>query len=272
MEAELEVQRRVELETAFYEGFDGGIGRLTINRPRAANSVTVQLCGDLRELLSAAASDESLHVLILTGAGDHFCAGADRKAMERWLEEGGMAAHGHPFNVRELHPATLALYHLPVPVIAAVNGSATAGGFDLALACDLRVASERARLGETYIRLGIPPANGGPFFLPRLVGPARAAEIALTGRLMDAEECLRLGLVNRVVPHESLQSHCLQLAGSMAMHTRQALVATKAALRLGATAPLEQTLSHAYASVGLAQHTKEFEARARQPVGRRKED
>jgi enoyl-CoA hydratase/carnithine racemase len=118
-----------------------------------------------------------------------------------------------------------------MPIIAAINGGATAGGLDLALACDIRIASTAAKMGETYIRLGLNPGNGGTYFLPRLVGSGMAAELALTGDIVDAERALQIGLVNRVVAPEALAGAAVELAARIAAYPRLALEATKQQLR-----------------------------------------
>jgi enoyl-CoA hydratase len=221
---------KIELETAFLEPAGDGVVVLTMNRPDHANGVVPELVRDMLELFQMIELDLGVRAVVLTGAGRQFCAGADLDAFKAHLEH-ELPVTGEPFNVRILAPLTETLARLRPPVIAAVNGGATAGGFDLALACDLRIASSRAKLGETYVNLGLMPGNGGTYFLPRLVGTGKAAELALTGALLDAGQALELGIVNRVVDPDELQAAALELADELAAKPRQAVEATKQALR-----------------------------------------
>jgi enoyl-CoA hydratase/carnithine racemase len=221
---------KIELETVFYEAVADGVVRLTLNRPEHGNGVVPEMARDLLLVLSELEFDRDVRVLILTGAGRQFCAGADLGAFQRYLAEQHGAAQ-EPYNARVLSPVTQRLTSCRFPVIAAINGGATAGGLDLALACDIRIAATSAKMGETYIRLGLNPGNGGTYFLPRLVGSGMAAELALTGDVIDAERALQIGLVNRVVAPESLGEVALELASRIAAYPRLALEATKQQLR-----------------------------------------
>ena len=136
-----------------------------------------------------------------------------------------------PYNARVLFPVTQRLVQCRLPVVAAINGGATAGGLDLALACDIRIASDKAKMGETYIKLGLNPGNGGTWFLPRLVGSGKAAELALTGDIVNAAAALEIGLVNRVVAADVLIDEAVALASRIANWPRHALEATKQQLR-----------------------------------------
>ncbi|MFD2580102.1 enoyl-CoA hydratase/isomerase family protein [Novosphingobium colocasiae] len=156
------------------------------------------MAADLVHALAALEADFSVRVLVLTGAGKQFCAGADLVEFKRYLET-DHARTQEPYNARVLFPVTQRLASCRLPVIAAINGGATAGGLDLALACDMRIASTAAKMGETYIKLGLNPGNGGTYFMPRLIGSGMAAELALTGDIIDADRALEIGLVNRVV-------------------------------------------------------------------------
>jgi enoyl-CoA hydratase/carnithine racemase len=145
-----------------------------------------------------------------------------------------------------------------LPVIAALNGGATAGGLDLALACDIRVASERAKLGETYIKIGMVPGNGGTWFLPRLVGSGVAAELALTGDLIDAQRALEIGLVNRVVPAEDLLDASVALASNIAAKPWRALEATKMALRASWHMDMASAFTNAFWATAALHWTDDF--------------
>jgi enoyl-CoA hydratase len=221
---------RCELETAFYERVHDGVVLVTMNRPDHANGVVPELGRDLLEALTRIERDRTIRVVVLTGAGRQFSAGADLNGMKRYLEE-RLQIENEPYNARSIFPVTLKIATCRMPIIAAVNGGATAGGFDLALACDLRVASSRAKFGETYVKIGMVPGNGGTYFLPRLVGPGLAAELALTGDVIDAARALDIGLVNRVVEPEQLIPEAVALASNIAAKPWRTLEATKQALR-----------------------------------------
>ena len=224
------MSNKVELETVYYETVADGVVMLTLNRPESGNGVVPEMARDLLATLAVLESDMHVRVLIITGAGKQFCAGADLHGFKHFLEERLQVEH-EPYNARVLFPVTQRLVTCRLPIIAAINGGATAGGFDFALACDMRVASKKARMGETYIKLGLNPGNGGSYFLPRLIGSGLAAELAFTGDLIDAERALSMGLVNRVVEHEQLIPTAVELAARIAKYSRLALEATKHQLR-----------------------------------------
>src|SRR5262249_51226431 len=165
---------------------------VTLNAPERRNAIDQQMVDELHALLDAHAGDETLAALVITGAGDKaFAAGADiAQLRERTSADARKAINSRIFNRIEEFPA---------PVIAAVRGFALGGGCELAIACDLRVLGTSAKMGQPEVRLGIIPAAGGTYRLPRLIGLGRARELIYTGRIVDAQECLRLGLANEVV-------------------------------------------------------------------------
>lgn len=207
-----------------------GVALITLNRPDRGNGVVPEMAADLIHALNALEADTDIRVLVLTGAGKQFCAGADLVAFADYLAN-TQAQTQEPYNARVLWPVTQRLVTSRLPVIAAINGGATAGGLDLALACDIRLASGTAKVGETYIKLGLNPGNGGTYFLPRLVGSGMAAEMALTGDLYDAQQALEMGLVNRVVAGDALVGEAVALAARIAERPRLAIEATKQQLR-----------------------------------------
>ncbi len=217
-------------DTIIVERPADGVAMLTLNRPDRGNGVVPELAADLIDALNALETDFSVRVLVITGAGKQFCAGADLVEFQTYLAE-DHARKQEPYNARVLWPVTQRLVSSRLPVIAAINGGATAGGLDFALACDMRIASTRAKLGETYIKLGLNPGNGGAYFLPRLVGSGMAAEMALTGDIFDAERALAVGLVNRVVEPDALINEAVALAARIAERPRLAIEATKQQLR-----------------------------------------
>jgi enoyl-CoA hydratase len=163
-----------------------------------------------------------------------------------------------PYNARVLLPVTLRLAASRLPTIAAINGGATAGGLDLALACDIRIAARSAKLGETYIKVGLAPGNGGTYFLPRLVGSGMAAELAFTGDVVDADRALEIGLVNRVVDDAQLIEAATALAAKIASRPRRALEATKQALRASWHVDLASALAASFWTTSALQFTSDF--------------
>lgn len=248
---------KTELETCYYEQVADGVTMLTLNRPERGNGVVPAMARDLMVVLTTLEQDRSVRVLVLTGAGQQFCAGADLVEFQRYIEEQLPIDH-EPYNARVLFPVTQRLVACRLPIIAAINGGATAGGLDLALACDLRIASTRAKLGETYIKLGLNPGNGGTYFLPRLIGSGLAAELAFTGDVIDAQRALAMGLVNRVVEPEVLLSEATALAARIATYPRLALEATKQQLRQSWHLDLISSMNASFWGVATMSHTEDL--------------
>ncbi len=216
---------------------DGPVATLTLDRPEALNALTVPVKVALREALESIAADPGVRAVILTGAGRAFCAGQDL------AERDEPDAAPLEVEVRERYnPVIRALRSMGQPVIAAVNGVAAGAGASLAFACDLRIASEEARFVLAFGRIGLVPDSGATWFLPRLVGPAKAAELALVGDPVDAAEALRLGLVSKVVPSPELMSEARALAERLAAGAPLALALTKGALQRSMTIDLDEAL------------------------------
>jgi enoyl-CoA hydratase len=228
-----------------------------MNRPDHANGVVPELARDMLEALGRIERDRSIRVVVLTGAGRQFSAGADLHQMQTYLEE-RLHVENEPFNARAIFPVTQKIATCRTPVIAAVNGGATAGGFDLALACDMRIASARAKFGETYIRIGMVPGNGGTYFLPRMVGPGLAAELAFTGEVFGADRALEMGLVNRVVEPERLIDESVALAGKIARNPWRALEATKQSLRQSWHMDLQTVFNTSFWAVSALTYTRDL--------------
>ena len=216
---------------------DGPVATLTLDRPTALNALTVPVKVALRDTLKSIARDRDVRAVILTGAGRAFCAGQDL------AERDEPDAAPLEIEVRERYnPIIRAIRSMGQPVIAAVNGVAAGAGASLALACDLRIAAEEARFVLAFGRIGLVPDSGATWFLPRLVGSAKAAELALVGDPIDAAEALRLGLVSRVVPGDQLQTEARVLADRLAGGAPLALALTKEALSRSATVDLDEAL------------------------------
>jgi len=190
---------------------DNGIARITINRPEARNALNMKVREEIRDIVSELQKDKDVRVAIFTGAGDEaFISGADISIFK----------NASPLEI-ETFASTLgqALYtsleNLDFPVIAAVNGYCFGGGLELAMCCDIRIASEKAKFGQVEINVGIIPGGGGTVRLPRLVGVGRAKEMIFTGKTIDAAEASRIGLVDRVVPYDKLEAEVDQLAAAI---------------------------------------------------------
>lgn len=190
-----------------------GVGVLTLNDPDRLNALNQDMLAEIHHVLGEVRTKDEVKVLVITGAGRAFSAGGDIRRMAQRFDEPPPQARER---IRNFHAAILSIRDLEKPVIASVNGPAVGAGCSLALACDIRMASEKARFGLTHVRLGLSPDGGGMYFLPRLVGAARALELLLTGDLIDATRAEAVGLVNRVVPHGELQEATMSLARRMA--------------------------------------------------------
>jgi 2-(1,2-epoxy-1,2-dihydrophenyl)acetyl-CoA isomerase len=219
---------------------ESGKATVTLNRPRALNALNREIIDELLHALGEAAQDREVKVLILTGAGRAFCFGADISEFTRQREAG--TSDSTLLLLEKVQEIIRLLTGMPKPVIAGINGFATGLGLDLALACDLRIAAERAKLAEAYISIGLVPDGGGTFLLPRLVGLARAAAMIFTGDPLGAAEAERLGLVNRVVPTDELPKEIEILADRLARSPSLALGLAKQALWKNLQGTLESSL------------------------------
>lgn len=221
---------------------DGPAARLILDRPERLNAITLDMGQQLQAVLADLAADSQVRVLVVTGAGRAFSAGGDFDEMQRVIDNPDAGRRG----MLEVNEAIRALHEFPLPTVAAINGDAYGGGACLALACDLRLASDRARMGFVFHRVALCGADAGAsWLLPRVVGYPTALELLLEGRIVAAEEAQRLGLVSRVVRAEELEATTAGLAGALAAGPSLALRATKQAVREGLTrtfaadAPLE---------------------------------
>lgn len=238
---------------------DGHVETWTLNRPEVRNAISDDDVVDaLVDAVSRVNRDDDVRVVILTGAGSAFSAGGNVTAM---VEKTGMFG-GSPAQLREgyrrgIQRIPRALYECDVPVIAAVNGPAVGAGCDLALMCDLRIASTRAFFAESFVKLGIIPGDGGAWFLPRVVGAARAAEMALTGDRVDAATALKWGLVSRVVEPDELLGAAHELADRIAVNPPRATRMTKRLLRESGHSSLNSLLELSAAMQPLGHHTED---------------
>ena len=231
----------------------GAVRRIRIDRPEKLNALNRQTIADLRAAFGAAAADPAVRAVVLSGSGGKaFVAGADIGELA-----GLSAVQARDFS-REGQALMLAIEHLGKPVIAAIPGYALGGGMELAMACHLRVASERARFGQPEINLGTIPGFGGTQRLVRLAGRAAALELCLTGEPIDAARAHALGLVHRVVAADALDSECMALAGQLARAAPQALRGILDAVVIGAECPLQQGLDYETQTFALCASTADM--------------
>lgn len=251
----------------------GAVVTLTMNRPDTRNTLTDDTqSAEFKAVCDEINRDPSVKCVILTGAGSSFCAGGNVKDMQA---KTGIAA-GSPEVIRNgykhgIQRIPLSLYYLEVPAIAAVNGPAIGAGCDLACMCDIRIASDRAKFAESFVKIGIIPGDGGAWLLPRVVGASKAAELTFTGDTIDAQAALACGLVSQVVPGERLLAIANDLADRIATNSGPALRMSKKLLREGQHTRLETLLEMSAAFQAIAHHTAEHDdAIARFVAGMRK--
>ncbi len=244
---------------------EGGIGWLTLNRPDALNALDPVLVTELREVLTRLPEDHETRVVVLRGAGRAFCAGLDLKAhsAERQAGGDGAAGAGVPAGLRaqrRISELVMLMRRAPQPFIACVHGPACGGGFALALAADVRLAGESARMNAAFIRIGLSACDVGvSYFLPRLVGASLASELLLTGRFIDAARALRVGLVSAVVPDARLEEEARGLAREMLATSPLGLRLTKECLAMSLDAgSLEQVIAMEDRNQVLCTQTRDF--------------
>jgi enoyl-CoA hydratase len=218
------------------------IAIITFNRPEAMNALNNQTREEFRGAIAAVAADDQVKVLILTGSGKAFVAGSDIKEFSQTT----------PYIAHNIQRLGEMVEKLEKPVIAAVNGFCLGGGNEIAMACDILIASEKAKFGQTEINIGIIPGGGATQRLSRLIGVCRAKELIYTGDIISAEEAYRLGLVNRVVPAEQLMPVAKELAKKIAGKSAAALKLAKTAINRGVQTDLESGLKYEYELYALA--------------------
>jgi 2-(1,2-epoxy-1,2-dihydrophenyl)acetyl-CoA isomerase len=226
-------------QTILFE-VSGGVARLTLNRPDRLNSFNVQMHKEVREALSQLTNNSEARVLVFTGAGRGFCAGQDLG--DRAVAPGGQGVDLGDSIENYYKPLVLALRNLPMPVIGAVNGVAAGAGANIALACDLVIATKSASFVQAFSKLGLVPDSGGTWFLPRLLGNARAMGLALLGDKLPAEQAAQWGLIWRCVEDAEFKSTVDQLATQLAAAPTRGLARTKQAIYESWSHSLEQQL------------------------------
>ena len=219
-----------------------GILTITLNRPEKLNAFIGHMRRDLAEALEHAGSDRNVRVVIITGAGRAFCAGGDIAFMAELMQRRDSEEFARILGAGRR--VILAIRQMTKPVIASINGPASGAGFNLALACDLRIASNTATLSQSFAKVGLHPDWGGSYFLPRLVTPNKACEMFFLGDPIDAGEAARLGIVNQVVAPEELEAATMQLAERLRAAPPIALAAAKHAVYMSEAAELEEMLRY----------------------------
>lgn len=219
-----------------------GIATLVMNRPDRLNALNNELAIAVNDALGRLAEDQSVNVVVITGAGRAFCAGGDLAAMAKGHQSG--ATQDLEPLLRAGMQMVLKMRTMAQPVIAAVNGAAAGAGMNIALAADIRIAAEEATFGQNFAKVGLFPDYGGTYFLPQLVGPAKAAELFYTGDMIDAKTALALGLVNQVVPATQLEATVKTLAQKIAQGPSLPIRAAKKALFASEEKELSEALDN----------------------------
>ena len=214
---------------------DGRVATITLNRPERMNAFSGAMIDSIQRALQDAAADDEIRVIVLTGAGRGFCAGFDLKQSS----DPGGSSPGEAMARGPQMPLIFA--SIDKPIIGCINGPAIGWGLELALLCDIRLAAENARLADPHVNFGIIDDNGGAYYLPRLLGWAKACELAFTGQPIDGKEAEKIGLVNRAVPLEQLETVTYEMAGIMANQPPMALQSTKRAMRNGLVSDLKMS-------------------------------
>lgn len=229
------------------------IMRITLNRPARMNAYTTRMCEELVEALDIYLRDDAAGALILTGAGKGFCSGGDVSGEDKHRSELMQAQLSHGREMRDgMHRVILKLSQIDKPVIAALNGAAVAGGLTLALSCDIRIASDTAKLGDTSGRFGLLPDEGGAWLFPRVMGLDNALKMTLLGEVYGAAAAKELGLVTEVVPAAALEARALELAAALAKRAPLAARLAKQMMLRGRDMTLEQSLGDAAMAVMIA--------------------
>jgi enoyl-CoA hydratase/carnithine racemase len=246
---------------------EGHVAIITLNRPEAKNAFSPEMINLWRQFLEEAKQNEQVRVIIVTGKGDTFCSGGDIRDMA----EGKLRSwEMKKFLWEGVHRIVLALTDLDKPIIAAINGAAMGAGLDMAIMCDLRVCSDRAKLAESYILLGLVPGDGGAYFLPRLVGIAKALELLLTGDVISPQEALGFGLVNRVVTHDRLMEETMILAEKITNKPPLAIRMMKRAVYQAQTSSLRSHLDYISSQTALLSETQDHQEAAKSFLEKRK--
>lgn len=245
-----------------------GVATITLNRPDKLNAFNGEMITLWGDLLDAASSDRAVKVIVVTGAGRAFCTGGDIDDLLAYRDRSALEFKDYLF--RQVHRIALTLERVEKPVIAALNGTARGAGLDMALMCDLRIAAASAVLAESYINIGMIAGDGGTYYLPRLIGTARALELFWTGEGISAQEAERIGMVNRVVPDDDLLNAASELARKIAAQPQEAVRCFKRSVYTGMTMSLSAHLDMVSSHMGVLKDTVDHQSRLEAFTKRRK--
>ena len=237
---------------------DDGVAVLELNRPERLNAFNRQMTTEWRVALDQIADDKRVRAMVLTGAGRAFCAGGDADDMTVMQTAGNVERKEYLLQIQKI---PLAMERLGIPVIAAINGTARGAGLDMALMCDIRICGTSSTFAESYINMGLISGDGGTWFLPRVIGVSRALEMLWTGRVVDAVEAERIGMVNHVVADAEVRTEGLKLARAIAAQPAQAVSMTKRAVYHGLTGTLAGHLDMISSHMAVVFGTAEFNER-----------
>ena len=240
------------------ESLDGGIVRVTLDRASSRNALDDELAGALIDTMLSVGEDSATRCIVLTGAGESFCSGGNVKDMlaGTGMFSGSAAQMRRAYRIG-IQRVPVVMHALEVPVIAALNGAAIGAGLDLALMCDVRIASDRATFAESFVRLGLVSGDGGAWLLQRAIGPARAAQMTLTAATIDAATAAAWGLVSEVVAADALEGRAMAIATQIAAHPPHSVRLNKRLLRDSARLGLHESLELAASLQSIAQHTED---------------
>ncbi|WP_088311165.1 enoyl-CoA hydratase/isomerase family protein [Novosphingobium sp. B 225] len=220
------------------------VATITLNRPERLNTISRAMLDELCAALTRANEDPEVRVVVLTGTGRAFCAGLDLNEAASGTGIGTGSSFAATLDLRNTPPTVL--HEIDKPVICALNGSAAGYGMDLALGCDIRIMAEDAKLAPAFVKRGVVPESGGTWFLPRMIGWAKASEIIFTGRTLSAAECLAEGLVNRTVPSAQVQAEAMHMAAEIAANAPLAVTSAKRMMRMGLEESFPTHVQHVY--------------------------
>lgn len=244
-----------------------GVAWVTMNRPEVLNAWDPEMMHDLVKVLTEIKEDEEVRAVVITGAGSAFSAGGDIKMQQQALDQPPSAKLDRIIVAQQI---CREIINMEKPVIAAINGVAVGAACDMTLACDIRIASENASLGELFVKRGLVPDTGSPFFLPRLVGIAKAKELIFGGDIIDAWEAERIGLVNKVVPNDRLEAEATELAQRLASGPTKAIGLAKKIINKSLECDLETSLDYALQAQTICYDTKDHAEATRAFLEKRK--
>jgi 2-(1,2-epoxy-1,2-dihydrophenyl)acetyl-CoA isomerase len=248
---------------------EGGIITLTLNRPDRLNSFTTRMYREMSNIMNQIKRDDEIKVVILTGAGRGFCAGSD--VSDRLASRVEKAGEENRFEtLQPVGAVALDIAEVDKPIIGAINGVAVGGGISLALLCDIRIASEKARFGAVWVNMGLIPDLGATYYLPRIVGVEKATELMLTGDIISADEALRIGLVSKVVPPDQLMPTAKELAAKIAAGPSVAIELIKRGLRRSLNNDLKSQLDYESYAQNVCRKTEDHKEGVRAFAEKRK--